>query len=338
MQNIDNFEQNLKKAVELFHNSKNIIISAHTNPDGDAIGSELGLYNFAKKLGKNCKIINDSETPDNLRFLPNSEEIYTYDRFEFYQDFENADLIFILDLNDPNRLKNVKDSIVSTRATKIVIDHHMDPQQFADIYCIDTESTSTGELIYKFISEYGDEHFNKEIAEPLYTAILTDTGSFRHFRTDAEIHRIAAKLIECGADPVSIYDNVYNYNPLPVMRLLGDALSGMKLYFGGIVCVMSIPDSLLRKYSANNNDLEGFVEKTLSVRGVQIGVLISDIKQRSEIRISMRSKGNYSVQEIASRIGGGGHYHAAGARMYDVTIDEARSQLIQILAQYYKFI
>lgn len=328
------FSKSLEIIKKQILNSNYILISTHTNPDGDAIGSEIALYNLFKKLGKKVYIINDSPTPDNLKFLDVSNSIITYGQSTDTHHFYSADLIIIVDLNDPKRLKSVQEPVKNSRAYKIVIDHHLEPQKFADLYSIDTESTSTGQLIYHLFKQFPEISLDKESSTALYAAIMTDTGSFRFFRTNAETHITIADLINNGADPVEIYEKIYNTNSLPAVKILGEALSNMKLYLDGKMCLMMITDDMFRRTGAKNDDIDNFVEKTLSVAGVELGVLISNMPGKNEIRISLRSKGNISVRDIAASFGGGGHFHAAGARLFDISLDDAKSKVIEVAAKF----
>lgn len=315
--------------------SKNIIISTHTNPDGDAIGSEIAFRNLCLFLGKKVVIINDSATPDNIKFLDTTDSLLTFDKSRDIQHFYSADLIVVLDLNDPKRLRSVQEPVEKSKAFKIVIDHHIDPKKFANSYFIDTEATSTGQLVFNLIGLYPEFSIDSYTATALYAAIMTDTGSFRYPRTNAETHKTIANLIENGADPVSIYDNIYNTNSFPATKILGEALSNMKVYLDGKLCLMMITDDMYRRTGAKNEDIDNFVEKTLALKGVVIGVIISNMPQRNEIRVSMRSKGDFSAREVAVKFGGGGHFHAAGARLFDISLDEAKSKIIEEVARHF---
>jgi phosphoesterase RecJ-like protein len=320
-------------AMNKLSNSKNIIITTHTNPDGDAIGSEIAFKELCDFLGKKAVIINDSETPSNLKFLDPDNSILVFNKSRDIQHFYSSDLIIILDLNDPKRLKSVQEPLLNSKAYKIVIDHHIEPCKFADLYAINTNATSTGQLIKNFGDLFEKYKLNTKAATALYAAIMTDTGSFRFPRTDSETHKSIADLIDFGADPVSIYENIYNTNSIQATKILGEALSNIKLYLDDKLCIMMITDDMFRKTGAKNEDIDNFVEKTLSINGVKVGVLLANIPGKNEIRLSFRSKGDYSARDIASVFGGGGHFHAAGARLFDVSLDEAKSKVIEVAAK-----
>jgi phosphoesterase RecJ-like protein len=166
------------------------------------------------------------------------------------------------------------------------------------------------------------------VAESLYLAIMTDTGSFRFPRTDALVHLIISELIECGADPVMLYEEVYNKIPFSSMKLLGEAYAGMEIYSEGKFCLMTIPRDLFAKTGSKEDDIENFVESILRIDGVKVGVLITELPDRSEFRVSFRSKGNYNIRDIAFQFGGGGHLNAAGARIYNTTLAEVKEKLV----------
>jgi phosphoesterase RecJ-like protein len=329
----NNPELGLRKIFNLIEVSEKIIITTHVNPDGDAVGSALALNYFLQDSGKNSRVINFNDVPYNLKFLEGIKEIEIYSKDLHDSIIQNADLIVIVDLNDCARLKELQHPIIVSNAKKVVIDHHIEPKEFADIYAIDTDACSTGELIWKLIKLHQSYKITAKVAEYLYLAIMTDTGSFRFPRTDALVHLIISELIECGADPVMLYDEVYNKVPFSSMKLLGEAYAGMELFSEGRFCLMTIPKELFDKTESKEDDVENFVESILRIDGVKVGVLITELPDRNEYRISFRSKDNYNIRDIAYQLGGGGHLNAAGARVYNSTLDEVKSEVIEKIAK-----
>jgi phosphoesterase RecJ-like protein len=321
-----------KKAEKLIKNANSIIITTHMNPDGDAIGTALGLYHYLKEIGSNAQVVINDDVPYNFSFLPDADKIIQYSEKDNLQIIINADLIIVVDLSDASRLKGMENAILSSKAKKIVIDHHIDPKEFADVYIIDTEASSAGEIVYKFLNYLGIEKINSFGAEALYTAIMTDSGNFRFPRTDSELHIIVADLIDKGADPVKIYNEVYAKVPFRKMRLLGIAYNNMNLYFNGKLLLMHLTADDIQKAEATEDDVEDFVETLLNVDGVQIGILITEALDKSVIRISFRSKGDFSVRDIALKFNGGGHFHAAGARVYDSDLQTVRHHILEEIA------
>jgi len=328
---------NSKECLNLLLKSNQIVITTHTNPDGDAIGSEMGLYYFLVDIGKNVVVINDSFTPSNLEFLDPLKKIRVFNYQDDLNIIINSDLIVILDLNVSKRLKSMEEIITRSKNNKLLIDHHINPSIDANYYFVDTDATSTGELIWEIIKKKVNRN-NKNIAESLYTAIITDTGSFRFPKTDSNILRIAADLLEMGADPVKCYDMVYNQNSLSAMLIKGEALANIKLYFNNQISVLKLTKEMFEKTKATIEDTDNLVEYTLFIKDVKLGIFISYLYDRPEIRVSFRSKKDFlSARELAQIFGGGGHEQAAGARLFNVSIDEAESIILNEVEKKIKY-
>jgi bifunctional oligoribonuclease and PAP phosphatase NrnA len=325
----DQIKKQFQKASQILLNSKNIVITTHMNPDGDAIGSALGLYHFAKEIGASPEIIINDEVPYNFQFLNGAENIKQYNEEDHLEQILTADAVFIVDLNDVTRLKSMEKAVTDAKGKKIVIDHHLDPKDFADIFIIDTEASSAGEIIYKFLNSIESNKINASAAEAIYTAIMTDSGNFRFPRTDSELHRIVADLLDLGADPVKIYNEIYAKVPFRKMRLLGIGYTNMKLFFNGNLLLMYLTSDDIQKAEATEDDVEDFVESLLNINGVKVGILITEAIDRSVIRISFRSKGEISVRDIALKFDGGGHFHAAGARVYNSDLPTVRHRILE---------
>ena len=229
--------------------------------------------------------------------------------------FSGADAIFALDLNEPKRLASLEAAYTTSEARKVLIDHHLNPSQMSDIIVSETSATSTGELIFKLLERAGVEKFSSATATCLYAAIMADTGGFRFDKTSGDTFRMAAKLTDCGADPVRIYDEVYNTMSAQAVLLLGITLASMEIHCDGGLVVMKISDDDFMRTGASEMDIENFSDRLLMVSGARMGVLLSEITERNETRISFRSKNGISVRELAAEFGGGGHRQAAGARM-----------------------
>jgi phosphoesterase RecJ-like protein len=309
--------------------SYNIVITSHVGPDGDAIGSMLGLYHFIKKeFRKKPSMFITGGINHNLLFLDGAEEIKRYDD-KVMEDIISADLIFVLDLNDLSRLKEAGDAVAMSNAYKVMIDHHMEPKKFADLEMLNTNATSTGELIWRLINSI-EGKITSKIANSLYTAIMTDTGSFRFDRTDSETHKIIANLIESGANPTMCFDEIYNQKTIQGLKLLGTALTQMDLYSKGKISIMSLKNIDFARADAIEDNTEGFVHNTLSIKGVEVGAMITE-REQNEVRISLRSKGNISVREVAQKFGGGGHQFAAGARVLNEDFDIVKTRVVDEL-------
>ncbi|MBI3233357.1 MAG: bifunctional oligoribonuclease/PAP phosphatase NrnA [Bacteroidetes bacterium] len=332
---MNTLEAGIPQCIDLLSSAKNIIITTHQSPDGDAIGSALGLYHFAKQIGINAIIINTSPTPSNLTFLPSADTIHVFSHEIDDEAIQKADAIFILDLNSIKRIQTMEESVQRSSAKKVLIDHHQNPVIIPDIAVIDTGSCSTCELIYKIILASG-ESFSREIATALYTGIMTDTGSFRFSRTTADVFRIAGYLVENGADPVDIAENVFNSSGFNRTVLLGKALGSLQLFYDGKLSVMCVTAEDFLKTSALEEDTEGFVQHTLTIAGVVMGILFIEVPETNYIKVSIRSKGNITANTLAAEFNGGGHLNAAAARMPNLSLSEVRTKIIETAGQYLK--
>lgn len=308
------------------------IITTHINPDGDAIGSALGMWHLLRNLGIAARVFLPSPAPDNLRWLDGAENLEVFSP-ELTSDIERASCIVVLDLNSRSRLRDLGSAISRSSAMVINIDHHTLPEDFANVAWIDTDACSTCIMVAELARHAGVR--DPSMALCLYTGIMTDTGSFRFPRTTAEVHRIVADLLEQGADPVRSYDLVMNQGSVLRARLLGEALRSMELHANGRLCVMVLSSSILAQYGCTTDDTEGFVHHTLSLTGVDMGILI--IELASEIKCSFRSKGDVGVRDLAARYGGGGHIYAAGARIPGRRLEDVVTDVIsaaeQVLSQ-----
>lgn len=301
----------IENIVNLIKNNQNFVITSHVNPDGDSIGSELALYYYLRNSGKIVRVINYSQTPANYKFL-DKDIIEFYDAGKHDKVMQDAEVIFILDTNDYSRVKTMAVQIKKSKAKKVCIDHHLGfSRNGFDYYYSDTDSPSTGEILYKILMHDGAEKIDKDIADALYTAVMTDTGSFRFPRTDSETHMITANLIEKGADPVSIYDEVYDKSSFGRLKLLSIFLNNSILINDGKLIYSIIHRSDFERTGTNEFDTEGFSHQLLSLGTVQIGIIFTEGKKG--IKVSFRSKGDIFVNELAKKFGGGGHQNAAGA-------------------------
>ena len=318
----------LQKVIE---NNNSFILTTHVNPDADALGSELALYNLLIKHGKEVFIINHSATPYNLEFMDKEKVIMKFDETKMVL-FKKAEVLVFLDLNQANRVVSMENTVKDFNGKKICIDHHHDPEDFVDIFIGGSEYSATGEVIYDFIKETGISQLDYEIAYQLYAAIMTDTGSFRFERTSPKIHLITAELLSFGVDPVEVYDKIYNQFHFNRVKLLGDALSSIKLDQSGKIAYMFLTKEQQEKNNSVEADVDGFVNYCLTIKDVEIGILIYELKDG--IKISFRSKGNIPVNKLAVEFGGGGHTNAAGTRLHNVTINEIKDKVLESAKKY----
>lgn len=295
-----------------------------------------------RQLGKTVYNINPSHVPENLRFLPHSDQIRVFEasdnQGEASRDaarMAEVEVIFVLDGNSPTRMRGMEEAIMRSPAIKAVIDHHQEPVQFAAAYAIDTDACSTAELVYRLLvrleTRDAKEYLTKPLATALYTGIMTDTGNFRFPRTTADVHRIIARCLEVGVEPYFVYDSVFNQNPINRSRLLGQTLSQLQTFHDGKFCLMLVSQEMMRQTVTTVDHIEGFVEQTLGLQGVQMGAIIVELAD--EIKISLRSKGSLPVNTIAGFFGGGGHINAAGCRTSTMSFEEVQKTIIRLAGE-----
>ncbi len=304
---------NKLKNILLENNS--FLLTTHVNPDADAIGSELALYEILKSLGKKeIYIINTSSTPYNLTFLDKEKIIQQYDKDKHSEIIKSADVLIGLDFNRSERLIRMREDFLNSQKLKIIIDHHQDAEDFVHHSFVDSDYSATGHIIYDFIKKTSITELTFQIAYPLYAAIMTDTGSFRFERTSPEIHYIAAEFISKGVNPTEVYDKIYDQSRFSKIKLLGKALVTLQLYGKNKqISYMIIRQEDFEALNAHEQDTDTFVNFNLSIEGVKVGILFIELKEG--FKVSLRSKGNIPVNKIAAEFGGGGHTNAAGIRI-----------------------
>jgi phosphoesterase RecJ-like protein len=308
------------------------VLTTHINPDGDGLGSELALAHWLAATGKDVTILNHSATPAVYRFLDPGGLIRTYDEERDRHAVLEADAIIVLDTNHPERLRGLEPAVRASAALKIVVDHHLDPAPFADLYLLDDGATSTGEIVYRIALALWGPELPAETATALYCAIMTDTGSFRYPRVDAETFQICAHLLQCGADPVSIFSNVYERWSPGRMRLLGLTLDGLAVEAGGKLAHVAISRADLQRTGTTEEDTDNFTTYPMSIAGVVAGILFLELP--GEVKISFRSRGAIPINELAKEFGGNGHANAAGARVTGLPLGEVRRRVVAAAVKY----
>ncbi|HEX5131974.1 MAG TPA: bifunctional oligoribonuclease/PAP phosphatase NrnA [Candidatus Krumholzibacteria bacterium] len=290
------------------------VISAHINPDGDAIGSELGLARFLRQRGKRVVVMNSTDTPDVLRFLDPDDEIFVYGEPETRALLEGIDAAIIVDVNNWEHLGNIGRPLQAMSIPRACIDHHQgDEAGFAETTVRDTSAAAVGVLIYELIREMGGV-VTPEIAQALYAAIITDTGTFRFSNTDARVLRVAADLTEAGASAFEMHRLVFGSKSWGAGRLLGPVLSTLESVAGGRLAIMHATLEMVNNAGANYDDTDGFVDLIRAIRGVELVMFFKETGE-GDIKVSLRSNGNVDANAIARRFGGGGHTMASGMRL-----------------------
>ncbi len=308
-------ENEVKTVLERLSPLKNIVITTHVNPDGDAIGASLAFYNYFNSKGFQCRVIVPNEIPEYLMWLQGADTILQYNSQTDTCNtiINNCDAIFCVDFNAANRLDKLKDAVLNSESLKVLIDHHLFPEFFCDITFSYTQTSSTCELIYNFIMLAGDKALiTKEIAEALYVGIITDTGSYSYSCNYEATYLATAHLFTVGIDGADIHHKIYDTYSEARLRLLGYCLSERLVVFRefGTAYIYLTKEDLL-KYDYQTGDTEGVVNYALALKGINFAALFTEREEK--IRISLRSKGNFSVNEFSKKyFNGGGHKNAAG--------------------------
>lgn len=315
--------------ADVVKNNSSFVLTTHVNPDGDALGSEIGLAEWLRSLGKHVKIVNHSKTPEQYFFLDPERAIEVHDPAVHQNVIETADVLMLLDTNDPERSRSLEPYFATHKQT-VLIDHHLYPKAFANHEFLDTNATSTGEMIYRLITAVQPKLggvISKEAAQALYVAIMTDTGSFRFPRTVSATFRMSADLIDLGADPVYTYDKTYNSSKPSRILLIGRCMSTLKFHYENKVAIQYILQKDLQECNAIEEEVDGFVQFPLQVESVVFSIFLLELK--TGWKISFRSKYNYSAAGFAQVFGGNGHFNAAGARVTETpTLSEMLQRLV----------
>ena len=304
----------LKSVTKLFSEKRNIILIPHSSPDADALGSCLALYHFFKSKNE-VNIISPNEYTEILNFLPGSENILNYERDKEKCEniFNKGDVIFTLDFNSLGRARNLSSLISKSSATTIMIDHHENPDNYADITISNSKMSSTCEMVYDFICSIDKSKIDNKIATCIYTGIVADTGSFRFPSTTSKTLKVGSELINHGVNVTEIFEKLHNNFQFNRLKLLGSTINNFKRIDGLPVVYTSITDNDQKVNNFKKGDSEGFVNFGLSVADILCSVLFIEKKDEGLIKISFRSKGDFKVNIFASKyFNGGGHEHASG--------------------------
>ena len=328
-------KQLLEEFIQILNTSKKVVIIPHKNPDGDALGSTLALNFFLNKTGHQSSLISPNEYPDFLNWLPGQEGIlkHTTETNKAVELIKAADLIFTLDFNSLGRVELLEPHINASSAKKIMIDHHQDPSDYADIMYSDSNIGSTCEMVYNLISQLNASQIDQKIATCLYTGIMTDSGSFRFPSTTSKTHHVIAELINKGANHSEIHQNIYDTFTFDRLRLLGTALTNLKKIKELPVVYITISQEELNKNNFKKGDTEGFVNYGLSLVGISMAVIMIENEQEQIIKMSFRSKGAFSVNDFArTYFNGGGHHNAAGGAS-KLSLSETESKFINSISK-----
>jgi bifunctional oligoribonuclease and PAP phosphatase NrnA len=310
--------QPIREIFPLLQQPKNVVITMHQKPDGDAMGSTLGLYHFLKGLGHTVTVISPTNWTSFLNWMPGIKTVVDYEANTEKANglIDQAEWIFCLDFNTLSRTRRMEEKLRSTSGQRILIDHHQEPETAVFTYGVSrTDKSSTCEMVYDLIVDSGnDSSITEEIAECLYTGVMTDTGSFRFPSTTASVHSMVARLKETGLQHSRIHEEIYDNFLENRFRFVGNVLlNRMEIFYEYNTALIAIPQSDLIKYNIKTGDTEGLVNYPLGIQGIKMAAIIID--RGEERKSSFRSKGNFDVNTFARKyFNGGGHYNAAGGQ------------------------
>ncbi|MDO4180503.1 MAG: bifunctional oligoribonuclease/PAP phosphatase NrnA [Bacteroidales bacterium] len=331
-------QANIDHVEKWFERADKIVIVTHVSPDGDAIGSSLGLLHFLETQDKNVNIIVPNAFPDFLRWMSGAKDIIRYDKYAEFADklINEADVICCLDFNALSRIDNMADAVAHSPARKMMIDHHLNPEDFCRIVISHPEISSTSELVFRLICRLGYfEDITKEGAECIYTGMMTDTGGFTYNSNSREIYYIISELLSKGIDKDEIYRKVYNTYSEGRLRLMGYVLYEKMQVFpqfcSALICLSRKEQG---KFQYVKGDTEGFVNIPLSIKNVVFSVFLREDTEKDMIKVSLRSVGTFPCNKVAAEFfNGGGHLNASGGEFYG-TMEEAIELYKQALVKY----
>jgi phosphoesterase RecJ-like protein len=325
----------------LLAHPQKIVITTHHKPDGDAMGSSLGLYNYLIQQGHHTTVITPTDYPDFLSWLPGNQEVIIFsEQIEHSATLiANADIVFCLDFNNLSRINEMGELVRASNAYKIMIDHHLEPEDFDDFRHWDINACAAAQLVYTFIVDVlnNKKLINKDVATCLYTGIMTDSASFRLPNTTSSVHRVVADLIDAGAPNSRIHELVYNSASESRLRFLGHCLTNcLEILPEYNTALIVVNKHDLEKYDVNTGDTEGIVNYALSIASIRLAAFI--VERSDKVKLSLRSKGDFPANEICKLyFSGGGHRNAAGGQSSS-SLQEVVNQFKLILPEYKKLL
>lgn len=328
--------QQIEVIYPLLREQRRVVITTHQKPDGDAMGSSLGLCNFLAQLGHEVKVISPTNWADFLSWMPGAKNVLDYERqtAEANSLIDSADWIFCLDFNVLSRTKRMEERLENAKGRLILIDHHHEPQVDKFTYGIsDTGKSSTSEMVYDLIVRSGNEDkINITVAECLYAGVMTDTGSFRFPITSASVHRMVAHLKDRGLEHSHIHEELFDNFLENRFRFIGNVLvNRMQIFYEYNTALIAVPQQDLIRYNIVTGDTEGLVNYPLSIKGIKLASIIID--RGEERKCSFRSKGGFDVNTFARKyFNGGGHFNAAGGQSKE-PLEEVVSRFIQAMKE-----
>lgn len=312
-------QDKISKVEDLLDKHEKVVIVTHVSPDGDAVGSSLGLFHYLNDSGYEVTVIVPNDFPDFLRWLKGAKDILNAEKYPDYAEklISEADLIFCLDFNVLKRINQLGDMVGESKAKKVLVDHHPYPDDFCDVTISYPEISSTSELIFRLICRMGDfDEISISGAEAIYTGMMTDTGAFTYNSNNAEIYYIIGELLKKGINKDQIYSNVYHNYSADRFRMLGFMLcEKMKIFTGYNAALIWLSKEEQSRFHAKKGDTEGFSNIPLSIDGISFSAFFRE--DNDMIKISFRSSGDFPCNTFASQyFGGGGHLNASGGEFF----------------------
>ena len=331
-------QANIDHVEKWFERADKIVIVSHVSPDGDAIGSSLGLWHFLNSQDKNVHVIVPNAFPDFLIWMPGAKEVIQYNRFKEFADklIMEADVICCLDFYVLSRIDEMEEIVRVSPGRKMIVDHHLYPGDFARIVISHPQISSTSELVFRLICQLGNfSDITKEAAECIYTGMMTDTGGFTYNSNDREIYLIIGELLSKGIDKDEIYRNVFNTHSEGRLRLMGYVLyEKMQVFPQFNAALITLTREEQKKFQYKKGDTEGFVNMPLSMKGICFSVFLREDTEKDMIKVSLRSVGTFPCNEVATEFfNGGGHLNASGGEFYG-PMEEAVALFKQALVKY----
>jgi len=316
---------------ELLARHNRFLLTTHVNPDGDGLGSEVALALWLKGRGKQVRVLNDSVVPTAFVFLTRDQPIEVWEPELAEQRFAEAEVLIVLDPGNRQRIGRLSPLLDRHAIPVAVIDHHVSHAHgFGHVNVVEPEASATGEILYDLIREAGGT-LTPAIAEALYVALMTDTGSIRFSNTDSHAHRMAGELLGLGLDPQRLYAQVHAHSTAARMRFFGEVLARLEMHDQGRLVVLEASPEQFQRHGLEGSDTEGLVDMPRNIAGVDAVALFSEVEP-GKVKVSLRSTGRVAIDEIATGLGGGGHPHAAGVLMRG-TRAEARARVLPELTR-----
>ncbi|MBK7668072.1 MAG: bifunctional oligoribonuclease/PAP phosphatase NrnA [Sphingobacteriaceae bacterium] len=319
----------------LIKKSNNIVIVTHWSPDGDAMGSSLGLYNYLLKIKKKATVIVPNEYPEFLKWLPGDNKVLNHQSEPSKVEalVQKADAIFTLDFNSYKRIEKLGEVVAASKAVKVLIDHHQQPDKFAKVVYHDVKACSTCEMVYHLIVGLGHKKLiDKKIAACLYTGIMTDTGSFRFSSVTSKTHLVIADLVKAGAVPNQIHEAIYDTYAYNRLKLIGySILQKMMVLPGKNTAYIGLSEEELKQFDYQKGDTEGLVNYPLTMKGIKFAAYFAEMD--GVVKMSFRSKGKFDVNQFArTHFSGGGHINAAGGKS-NLSLNDTIAKFLEIVSQ-----